>query len=192
MSEKRSGWLKWEKCLSGIHAVDILLGLIVSGPFLAPIFLYILPPLPSGLSPFPWIGRFIYALGDVICPQPDVSFMLAGHRWAICVGCYGAGIGLIVARWWTQSHHPIALRFQALRWSYRLYLVSVPFAIWAADVRFHISQSFLLLGLNGVWAGLSLGLLVYTLVQVSRAMRRPNISKGAKFGKTFSAWENRF
>ncbi|HAE83458.1 MAG TPA: hypothetical protein DCK85_08710, partial [Ktedonobacter sp.] len=60
----------------------------LAGPFLAPLFTYV------GIWPFGMIARFVYFLGDTLCPLPQRAVLIANYSTAVCPLCYGALLGL--------------------------------------------------------------------------------------------------
>jgi len=76
---------------------DAVLLALVSGPVAAP-FLE-----ASGLFPLTTIAQIIYAMGQAVCPQPDMGLPLVGdHIMAVCMRCYGTVAGLVAMRWLYQ------------------------------------------------------------------------------------------
>lgn len=71
----------------------VLVGL-VSGPLAAPFL------AASGLPILTTIADIIYAMGERVCPQPDMGLVLADpYRMAVCMRCYGTVMGLVLMRW---------------------------------------------------------------------------------------------
>jgi hypothetical protein len=74
-------------------ADGVLLGLM-SGPLAAPFL------AASGLPGLPLIADIIYAMGQRVCPQPELGLALAEpYQMAVCMRCYGTVLGLVLMRW---------------------------------------------------------------------------------------------
>ena len=71
---------------------DFALGLMIVGPLVMPFF------LQSGWLPLIAVGKLIYSIGQIICPQLPYSPMYGGMAFAVCYRCSAALIGLIIAR----------------------------------------------------------------------------------------------
>ncbi len=79
--------------LTSLLADLVLLGL-VSGPLAAPFL------RASGIFPLTTIADIIYAMGEAVCPQPEMGLPLAGpNQMAVCMRCYGTVAGLVLMRW---------------------------------------------------------------------------------------------
>lgn len=73
---------------------DIGLAALASGPIAAPFL------VASGLPILPQIAAIIYAMGEQVCPQPDMGLTLIdGYQMAVCMRCYGTVAGLVIMRW---------------------------------------------------------------------------------------------
>lgn len=74
---------------------DLVLAGLVSGPIAAPFL------AASHLPGLTLIADIIYAMGQRVCPQPEVGLALAGsaHLMAVCMRCYGTVMGLVFMRW---------------------------------------------------------------------------------------------
>ncbi len=131
----------------------------LAGPFLAPLFSAI------GIWPFTWIARFVYFLGDVICPLPGRAPFLGGYSTAICPLCYGALLGMtailltfpfrpVVRQWWEK-----------VPWGLQLVLRLCAITPWLSD--YVLNKAGLLytplwmMYLLGLPGGLAVGLLTY-------------------------------
>ena len=72
---------------------DVGLLALVSGPVAAPFL------AASGLPLLPLIADLIYAMGNQVCPQPDMGLTLVdGYQMAVCMRCYGTVAGLVLMR----------------------------------------------------------------------------------------------
>lgn len=79
--------------LKPLLADIVLLGL-VTGPLAAPFL------RAAGVFPLTTIADIIYAMGQVVCPQPDMGLTLIGaNQMAVCMRCYGTVAGLMGMRW---------------------------------------------------------------------------------------------
>ncbi|MEM6425624.1 MAG: DUF2085 domain-containing protein [Cyanobacteria bacterium P01_H01_bin.119] len=73
---------------------DVGLLALVSGPLAAPFLAA--APLPI----LPQIADIIYAMGQQVCPQPELGLALwPPHLIAVCMRCYGTVLGLVLMRW---------------------------------------------------------------------------------------------
>src|SRR5436853_3921196 len=70
----------------------VMAGLFV-GPLISPLFRATGLPLVSDAG---WLAREL--LTTYVCPTPARSFMLLGLPMAVCARCWGATIGLLLAR----------------------------------------------------------------------------------------------
>lgn len=71
----------------------ILVGLL-SGPVAAPFL------ASTSLPILPIIADIIYAMGRLVCPQPDMGLMLMDPNiMAVCMRCYGTLMGVVVMRY---------------------------------------------------------------------------------------------
>ncbi|VEP13129.1 conserved membrane hypothetical protein [Hyella patelloides LEGE 07179] len=72
---------------------DIILTALLSGPIAAPFL------AKSGLFPLNFIASIIYFMGGVVCPQPEMSLMIASpNLMAVCMRCYGLLLALLTTR----------------------------------------------------------------------------------------------
>lgn len=80
--------LNWKSAIADI----ILAGMLV-GPLAAPFL------SASGLPLLPDIAGIIYAMGDHVCPQPDMGLaLMPPFTMAVCMRCYGTVMGLLITR----------------------------------------------------------------------------------------------
>ena len=131
----------------------------LAGPFLAPLFSAI------GIWPFTWIARFVYFLGDVICPLPGRAPFLGGYSTAICPLCYGALLGLTAVLLSFPFRPTIRRWWEGIPWGFQLFLISSALLPWLsdyvlnkADLLYTPLWAMYLLGLPG---GIAVGLLAY-------------------------------
>jgi uncharacterized membrane protein len=158
--------------------VEFALFMMVIGPIIAPWFGRINDPMFQGVS------RFIYWIGNVICPQPDYAFTYGGRLYAICYRCLMALVGLIIARW---LHRPNGAM---VNWSLRNRLAALGLSLlWLQiDLQFTAhgiwQASIPLMILHGIPYGISVGAVCYApLVALDRFLDRrkelrsePNVS----------------
>lgn len=142
---------------------DVVLTVLFVGPLLSPLFRATGQPFldATGL-----LARDVLTL--YICPTPAQSYMLLDFPMAVCARCWGATIGLWVARLLLpmvltrgDGLAEIAWRFRALAWPARLLVCLVPFLLWPLEI-VGTSQGWWyaplwLLVLNGAQAGLAAG-----------------------------------
>lgn len=119
-----------------IWIYDVLLSVLFLGPVLAPFF------RATGLPFIADLGYLAqYLLGTYICPTPGQAYDMVGFAMAVCARCWGATVGLWVAR----AFVPVALesndgmtrllqRFRALPWQVRLLLCVMPFWFWPLEI----------------------------------------------------------
>lgn len=146
-------WPSWP-----FHAVLVILFL---GPIISPLFRATGLPF---LSDAGVLARDL--LSTYICPTPHRSYILADFPMAVCSRCWGATIGL-----WLARLLPLALGsrfdavfqgFLALAWPLRLVLCALPFLLWPLEIIgatqgwWYASLEVLLL--NGIQAGFAAGL----------------------------------
>lgn len=146
---------------------DALLWVLFLGPVVSPLFRATGLPLlaDSGL-----LAREL--LSTYVCPTPDRSLLLLGLPMGVCVRCWGATMGLLLARalvWGrdAQAGAGLLARFRALPWALRLLLCALPFLLWPLEI---VGQArgwwyapLWVLLLNGAQAGLAAGLLFGSL-----------------------------
>lgn len=151
------------------RAFDLLLWILFLGPIISPLFRATGLPLvaDSGL-----LARDL--LSAYVCPTPERSILLLGLPMGVCVRCWGATIGLLMARSLllvaTEEGHQGSLllaQFRALPWPVRLLLCALPFLLWPIEI---VGQAqglwfapLWVLLLNGVQAGFAAGLLFCSL-----------------------------
>ena len=76
------------------YFADFILVGLLSGPVAAPFLAA--TPLPV----LPLIADIIYAMGRLVCPQPDMGLMLMEPNiMAVCMRCYGTLMGVVVMRY---------------------------------------------------------------------------------------------
>ena len=76
------------------YFADFVLVGLLSGPIAAPFLAA--TPLPV----LPIIADIIYAMGRLVCPQPDMGVMLMDPNiMAVCMRCYGTLMGVVVMRY---------------------------------------------------------------------------------------------
>lgn len=144
-----------------LHTILVIL---FFGPIISPLFRATGLPL---LSDTGWLARDL--LSTYICPTPQHSYILFGFPMAVCARCWGATIGLLVARWLLPFDQSRARRltsglygFRALVWPLRLLLCALPFLLWPLEIM-GTTQGWWnvplwLLLLNGAQAGFTAGL----------------------------------
>jgi hypothetical protein len=75
------------------RALDVLLGLLISGPLVAPLF------VASDIALLKWVALgIIYPLGWLICPAPHLAHHIGSNPMAVCAVCYVAIGGLLLMR----------------------------------------------------------------------------------------------
>ncbi|MBD0269177.1 MAG: DUF2085 domain-containing protein [Cyanobacteria bacterium Co-bin8] len=85
----------WQSLLA-----DVVLVGLVSGPLAAPFL------AASGLPGLTLIADIIYAMGQRVCPQPELGLALAEpYQMAVCMRCYGTVLGLVIMRWLYHKDH---------------------------------------------------------------------------------------
>jgi uncharacterized membrane protein len=76
----------------GLFADFILIALL-SGPIAAPFL------AKAEIFPLNIIANIIYFMGSVVCPQSEMSLMVASpHLMAVCMRCYGLLLALLTTR----------------------------------------------------------------------------------------------
>lgn len=128
------------------RTLNVIMMLLLIGPWLAPIMLR---ASTDGTTPLHWmmgtIASMVYAIGNWVCPEQNVSWSVLGYRFTVCVRCFSAGIGLVSAsglyaiqyRWGNRLKAPVYRRISLL-----LLLLFV--APWIIDST---------LQLTGIWSG---------------------------------------
>lgn len=136
---------------------DLLLWILFLGPIVSPLLRATGWPLVSDAGA---LARDV--LAAYVCPTPERSLWLFGWPMAVCARCWGATIGLWLARLSIAERAPAPLRsYRALAWPLRLAIAAVPFLLWPLEIVGHYSGWWFaplwLLLLNGVQAGFAAG-----------------------------------
>lgn len=80
------------------YLADFILVGLLSGPVAAPFL------AATSLPILPQIADIIYAMGQLVCPQPEMGVALyTSNIMAVCMRCYGTLMGLVVMRYLVQS-----------------------------------------------------------------------------------------
>ncbi|MEP7288661.1 MAG: DUF2085 domain-containing protein [Chloroflexota bacterium] len=143
--------------------VEFALFMMMIGPLIAPFFARVNDPM------FQAVSRFIFWIGEVICPQPQYAFEYGGRPYAVCYRCLMALVGLIIARWlhrpggalvnWPLKNRLIALGLSLL-WL-QIDLQFTAHGIWEASIPLMI--------VHGIPYGVSVGAVCYApLVALDR------------------------
>jgi hypothetical protein len=155
-------WSRW--------LLDIVLAILFLGPLLSPLF------RATGQPVVDETGALARNMLVYICPSPAQSYMLFGFPMAVCARCWGATIGLWVARLWL----PVALaredkatavllwQFRSSAWPMRLLVCGLPFLLWPLEIvgttqGWWSLPPLWLLVINGAQAGFAAGLFVCSL-----------------------------
>jgi Predicted membrane protein (DUF2085) len=149
-------WPRWP--------LNLTLAILFLGPIIAPLFQATGLPLIADSG---WLARDL--LSRFVCPTPERSYMLLGLPMAVCARCWGATIGLWLARWaagrWAAVGQGNA--FTSLPWATRLLICGLPFLLWPLEIIGHYSGWWYapmpLLLLNGAQAGFAAGLFFCSL-----------------------------
>lgn len=145
-------------------AFDAALWVLFLGPLISPLFRATGLPLVADAG---LLARDL--LATYVCPTPERSYMLLGLPMAVCARCWGATIGLWVARLLVarQGDAGPLQWFRGLPWPARLALAALPFLLWPLEISTHSAGWWYaplgLLLLNGVQAGFAAGLLFCSL-----------------------------
>ncbi len=140
---------------------DVFLAVLFLGPIISPLFRATGLPLVSDAGV---LARDV--LATYICPTPDRSYLLAGLPMAVCARCWGATIGLWMARLLPtgpgSAFRPLIDGLLRLPWLLRLLLCALPFLLWPLEI-IGMAQGWWyaplwLLLINGALAGFSAGL----------------------------------
>lgn len=145
--------------------LDTILTILFLGPILSPLLRATDLPLvaDTGLLARDMLATFI-------CPTPAQSYAVAGSPMAVCARCWGATIGLWVARGMLRpALHAgggvaaLLGRFRALPWTTRLMLCMLPFMLWPLEIAattygWWAFPPLELLLFNGAQAGFAAGL----------------------------------
>ncbi len=143
-------WPRW--------VYDLFLWILFLGPIASPLLRATGLPLLSDAGA---LARDL--LATYICPTPAQSWWLAGWPMAVCARCWGATIGLWLARFSVGERAPNLLRlYRAQSWPARLILAAIPFLLWPLEIIGHhqgwwFAPLWLLL-INGIQAGFAAGL----------------------------------
>lgn len=143
---------------------DTILGILFLGPLISPLFRATELPL---LTESGMLARDV--LATYICPTPERSYMLLGLPMAVCARCWGATIGLLVARGALTrfGHLPFFQWFGNLPWALRLVIAGLPFLLWPLEIITHYQGSWhapmSILLLNGAQAGFAAGVFFSSL-----------------------------
>jgi hypothetical protein len=149
--------------------LDILLAVLFLGPLLSPLF------RATGQPVVDETGALARNMLVYICPTPAQSYMLFGFPMAVCARCWGATIGLWVARLWlpaalahTDRAAVVLWRFRGRAWPLRLMLCALPFLLWPLEIvgtaqGWWSLPPLWLLVINGAQAGFAAGLFFFSL-----------------------------
>ena len=131
----------------------------LAGPFLAPLFARI------GIWPFGMIARFVYFLGNTLCPLPDRAPMLTGYSTAVCPLCFGALLGLTAILLSFPFRPTVRHVWEQVPWVLQLALITAALIPWLSayvinktGAGFTADPAMYLIGIPG---GLAVGLLTY-------------------------------
>lgn len=134
----------------------------LAGPFLAPLFTYV------GIWPFGMIARFVYFLGDTLCPLPQRAVLIANYSTAVCPLCYGALLGLSAIILGFPFRPKVRQWWERIPWPLQLILIASALIPWLSDYvlnkagwTFTPLWTMYLLGIPG---GLAVGLLTYIVL----------------------------
>lgn len=142
---------------------DVVLGFMLSGLVVGPLFTAIGGPL------FGPIGQFVYWLGLGICPEPAHHFIhIAGYSEVVCTRCMAAIGGLVIVRWLYARPHRLNRWWAVKSWSHR-FAFSLPILVlWQLDIYAVYAgwwdSAPWVQAVSGVLVGLAIGLLVYPLL----------------------------
>ncbi len=160
-----------------IWPLHTALVILFIGPIIAPLFRMTGLPLISdaGMLAHDVLTRYI-------CPTPERSYLVGALPMAVCARCWGATIGLWLARMLVGKDRDLwsgrkaagfgwlaafSAWFLALAWPVRLLLCALPFVLWPLEIMgaaagWWFAPLWLLL-LNGVQAGCAAGLFFCSL-----------------------------
>lgn len=147
---------------------DLILAVLFFGPLLSPLL------RASGLPLLNETGVLARdVLSAYICPTPVQSYGLLGYPMAVCARCWGATIGLWLARMLLPATlsptrpallAPLAgalARLRAWAWPWRLLICGLPFVLWPLEIVGTAAGWWMpplwLLVVNGAQAGLAAG-----------------------------------
>ena len=138
--------------------MHLALAVLYFGPIISPLFRATGLPL---LADAGVLARDL--LSTYVCPTPERSYMLLGLPMAVCARCWGATIGLLLARalFWRSTRHSALQPYLALTWPLRLLISALPFLLWPLEIMgaargWWYAPLWLLL-LNGAQAGFFAG-----------------------------------
>ena len=142
---------------------DVLLGFMLSGLLVGPLFTAIGGPL------FGPIGAFVYWLGLGICPEPPGHFFqVAGFTEVVCTRCIAAIGGLVLVRWLYARPQRVNRWWKRLTWPQRFALTAPVLALWQLDIHAVYAgwwdSAPWVQSISGVLVGLAIGLLVYPVL----------------------------
>jgi uncharacterized membrane protein len=155
------GWSRW--------LLDIVLMILFLGPLLSPLF------RATGQPVVDETGALARNMLIYICPTPAQSYMLLGFPMAVCARCWGATIGLWVARLWLPAavarEDRVAVMlswFRSSAWPLRLLLCVLPFLLWPLEIvgtaqGWWALPPLWMLVINGAQAGFAAGLFFCSL-----------------------------
>lgn len=131
----------------------------LAGPFLAPLFSWI------GIWPFGIIARFVYFLGDTLCPLPQRAVLLGPYSTAVCPLCYGALLGLAAILLSFPFQPVVRRQWERLSWPLQLTLITSAILPWLGDyvankASWAVTPQWAMY-LFGIPGGLAVGLLTY-------------------------------
>ena len=114
------------------------------------------------------IARFIYFLGDTLCPLPARAVMISVYSTAVCPLCYGALLGLAAVLLSFPFRPTLRRRWEGLPWQLQLPLIVAALLPWLSSYvanktgwLYTPAWEMYLLGLPG---GLAVGLLTYLVL----------------------------
>ena len=150
-----------------VGLLHLALAVLFLGPIVSPLFRATGLPLLSGAG---LLARDL--LSAYVCPTPERSYMLLGLPMAVCARCWGATIGLLLARTLftvktegQESRSPrrsVLHTYTTLAWPVRLFLSALPFLLWPLELvgaaRGWWYAPLWLLLMNGAQAGLFAGI----------------------------------
>lgn len=80
------------------NALNVLMILLLIGPWLAPIMLRASNDGTSLLHTLMgFIARMVYTVGVWVCPERNLSFSILDYPFIVCIRCFDAGLGLVSA-----------------------------------------------------------------------------------------------
>lgn len=154
--------------------LNLVLGILFFGPIISPLFRATGLPVISDAG---LLARDL--LASYVCPTPAKSYLLFALPMAVCARCWGATIGLLLARaLFTPKLPPPmtegkkrVLRMIAfvakLPFTLRLLVCAVPFLLWPLEIigearGWWVAPLWLLL-INGLQAGFAAGIFFCSL-----------------------------